>query len=277
MITINIDPVLFRLGPLTVSWHSLLIVFGIIAAVVLVRWLMKQRLRFSVDTLYSITIWGIPGGIIGARLVAVVDRWDFYVGGPGNAFAIWEGGLAIWGAVLGGVLTIVIYGWVKKFPVGPYIDIMTPGLILAQAIGRIGDIINGEHFSTETSLPWAVVYTHPGSPAFGRVPTHPAVAYELLMDLVILGILWRLIGRFRPDGAFFMVYLILYSVGRFFLSFLRLDSNTVFLTLNQPQWICIIVMAAAASWLVWRRVSWQAPLGLVAEPAVEAVLPGQED
>lgn len=265
MITINIDPVLIHFGPLTVTWHSLLIVVGIIAAVVLVRRLVKQRPRLSVDTLYSITIWGIPGGVIGARLVAVVDRWDYYIGGPGNAFAIWEGGLAIWGAILGGVFTIVIYGWVKKFPVGDYIDIMTPGLILAQAIGRIGDIINGEHFSTATSLPWAVVYTHPESSAFGRMPTHPAVAYELLMDLVILGILWRLLGRFRPDGAFFMVYLIMYSVGRFFLSFLRLDSNTVFLTLNQPQWISIIGAVVAASWLVWRRVAWQTPPALVAD------------
>ncbi len=277
MITVNIDPVLLHLGSLTVTWHSLLIVVGIIAAVILARWLVKQRPWLSLDTFYSITIWGIPGGIIGARLVAVVDRWDYYIGGPGNAFAIWEGGLAIWGAILGGVFTIVIYGWVKKIPVGAYMDMMAPGLIMAQAIGRIGDIINGEHFSTVTSLPWAVVYTHPDSPAFGRPAAHPAVAYELLMDLVILGILWRLIGRFRPDGAFVMVYLIMYSVGRFFLSFLRLDSNTVFLTLNQPQWISIIVVVVAAAWLVWRRASWQTPPSLVAEPAVEAVPEGEED
>ncbi len=277
MITINIDPVLLHLGPLTVSWHSLFIVVGIIAAVILARWLVKQRPWLSLDTLYSATIWGIPGGIVGARLVAVVDRWDYYIGGPGNAFAIWEGGLAIWGAIIGGAITIAIYGWVKKFPVGAYLDIMAPGLILAQAIGRIGDIINGEHFSTVTSFPWAVVYTHPNSPALGRPPTHPAVAYELLMDLVILGILWRLIGRFRPDGAFVMVYLIMYSVGRFFLSFLRLDSNTVFLTLNQPQWISIIVVVVAASWLVWRRASWQAPPALVAQPAVEVVPEGEDD
>ncbi len=277
MITININPILFRLGPLAVSWHSLLIVVGIVAAVVMVRWLVMQRSRLSVDTLYSITIWGIPGGVIGARLVHVVDYWDSYMANPGRIFAIWQGGLAIWGAILGGVVTIVIYGWVKKFPIGRYVDIMTPGLILAQAIGRIGDIINGEHFSTVTSLPWAVIYTHPESPAFGRVPTHPAVAYEMLMDLVILGILWRLLGRFRPDGALFMVYLILYSVGRFFLSFLRLDSNTVFLTLNQPQWICAIAVVVAVTWLVWRRVSWQTAPALVTEPAVEAVPEGKGD
>ena len=276
MITINIDPVLLHLGSLTITWHSLLIVVGIIAAVALAGWLVKRRPWLSLDTFYSVTIWAIPGGVIGARLVHVIDRWDLYMADPGRIFAIWEGGLAIWGAILGGAVTAVIYGWVKKFPVGAYIDLIAPGLILAQAIGRIGDIINGEHFSTVTSLPWAVVYTHPDSPAFGRPPTHPAVAYELLMDLVILGILWRLIGRFRPSGAFFMVYLIMYSVGRFFLSFLRLDSNTVFLTLNQPQWICIVVVAVAASWLVWRRASWQARPALVAEPAVEAVPEGDE-
>ncbi len=277
MITINIDPVLFHLGPLTVTWHSLLIVVGIIAAVILAGRLVKQRSWLSMDTYYSILVWSIPGGVIGARLVHVVDYWDAYMANPGRIFAIWEGGLAIWGAILGGAITAVIYGRVKKFPVGAYLDMIAPGLILAQAIGRIGDIINGEHFSTVTSLPWAVVYTHPDSPALGRPPTHPAVAYELLMDLVILGILWRLIGRFRPDGAFVMVYLIMYSVGRFFLSFLRLDSNTVFLTLNQPQWICIVVVVAAASWLVWRRASWQTPPTLVTEPAVGAAPEGDED
>ena len=276
MITINIDPVLIHLGPLTVTWHSLLIVVGIIAAVILARWLVKQRSWLSLDTLYSILAWSIPGGIIGARLVAVVDRWDLYMADPGRILAIWEGGLAIWGAILGGAITAVIYGRVKKLPVGAYLDMMAPGLIMAQAIGRIGDIINGEHFSTVTSLPWAVVYTHPNSPAVGRAPTHPAVAYELLMDLVILGILWRLIGRLRPDGAFVMVYLIMYSVGRFFLSFLRLDSNTVFLTLNQPQWICIIVVVVAVFWLVWRRASWQTPPALVAEPAAEAAPDGEK-
>ncbi len=256
MISIGIAPILFSLGPLSVSWHSLLIVVGIVVGVWLpVRLVAKAGL--STDTLYEMALWGVPGGIIGARLVHVIDYWDFYWANPASIFAVWQGGLAIWGGILGGTITLVIFARIRGFALARYADLAGLGLILAQAIGRIGDIINGEHFSTTTSLPWGVVYTHPDSPAYGRPPTHPAVAYELLMDLLIFGVLWKLRGRVRPDGALFLLYLIFYSVGRFFLSFLRLDSNTVFLSLNQPQWICLLVLLVAVPLLIVRRMSWR--------------------
>ncbi len=100
-----------------------------------------------------------------------------------------------------------------------------------------------------------MVYTHPGSPGYGLPPSHPAVGYELLMDLLIFGILWKLRGRVRPDGTLFLLYLVTYSIGRFFLSFLRLDSNTVLLGLNQAQWISLIVLAIALPLLLLRQVS----------------------
>ncbi|MBI4188522.1 MAG: prolipoprotein diacylglyceryl transferase [Chloroflexi bacterium] len=254
MIKIGLDPILLHLGPFFVSWHSLFSVVGIVVAVWLSARLVSKA-GLSVDTLYSLALWGIPGGIIGARLVHVIDYWDFYTANPGSILAVWTGGLAIWGGILGGTLAGVIFTRVKGVPTARYADLVAPGLILAQAIGRIGDIINGEHFSTPTSLPWGVVYTHPDSPAYGRPPTHPAVAYELLMDLLIFAILWRWRERIRPDGSLFLLYLSLYATGRFFLSFLRLDSNTVFLSLNQAQWICLLVLAVTVPLLVWRKVS----------------------
>ncbi len=256
MISIGINPILFTLGPFSLSWHSLFIVLGIAVAV----WLsarLSVRAGLSADRLYSIAIWAVPGGIVGSRLVHVIDYWDAYMANPAAIFALWEGGMAIWGAILGGIITAIVYAWVKRFSIAGYLDQIAPGLILAQAIGRIGDIINGEHFSTFTDLPWGVVYTHPNSPGYGLPPVHPAVAYEMLMDLFILGILFRLRGRFRPDGTLFLGYLILYSVGRFFLSFLRLDSNTVFLSLNQPQWICLVVLVVAVPLLIYRRAAYR--------------------
>lgn len=272
MIEINIDPNIFSIGPLAVSWHSLFILVGILAAV----WLSSRlaaRAGLSVDTFYSFALWCVIGGIIGARLVHVVDYWDSYMANPLQILRVWEGGLAIWGGILGGTLTGWIYSRVRPMSLAPFADQVAPGLILAQAIGRIGDIINGEHISTATSLPWGVVYTNPASPGYGLPPVHPAVAYELLMDLAILGLLLRLRGRLRPDGALFMVYLALYSVGRFFLSFLRLDSNTVFLGLNQPQWICLIVLAVVLPLMVKRRVAWRRDEE--AEPAADWQ-PGEE-
>ncbi len=254
MISIGMDPILVTLGPFSVSWHGLFMVIAIVVGVWLPARLVAKA-GLSVDTLYYMALWGVPGGLIGARLVHVIDYWSFYSANPGAILAIWAGGLALWGGILGGTLTVVIFARITGFPIAGYADRAALGLILAQAIGRIGDIINGEHISKATSLPWGVVYTHPNSPAYGLPPTHLAVGYELLMDLFIFGILWKLRGRIRPDGSLFLLYLTLYSTGRLFLSFLRLDSNTVFLSLNQPQWISLLVLAVALPLLLLQRIS----------------------
>ena len=254
MITIGIDPILISLGPFSLSWHGLFMAVAIVVGVWLPARLVAKA-GLPVDRLYSLALWGIPGGIIGARLVHVIDYWSYYSANPGAILAFWQGGLALWGGILGGTLVAVIYARISGFPLARYADLAALGLILAQAIGRIGDIINGEHISKATSLPWGVVYTHPNSPAYGLPPTHLAVGYELLMDLFIFGILWKLRGRIRPDGSLFLLYLTLYSTGRLFLSFLRLDSNTVFLSLNQPQWISLLVLAVALPLLLLQRIS----------------------
>jgi len=254
MINIGIDPILFTLGPFSISWHGLFMMVAIAVGV----WLparLAAKAGLSRDVLLSLAVWGVPGGIIGARLVHVIDYWSAYSANPAAILALWQGGLALWGGILGGTLTAVIFARIRGFPIAGYADLIAPGLILAQAIGRIGDIINGEHISITTGLPWGVIYTHPNSPGYGLPPVHPAVAYELLMDLFIFGILWKLRRRIQPDGSLFLLYLISYSIGRFFLSFLRLDSNTVFLSLNQPQWICLLVLVVAIPLLVSRKVS----------------------
>ena len=254
MITIGIDPILLSLGSLSVSWHSLFMVVAIVVGVWLPAHLVAKA-GLSKDRLYSLALWAIPGGIVGARLVHVIDYWSYYSANPGAILAFWAGGLAIWGAILGGTLTAVIFTRIRGFPLARYADLAAFGLLLAQAIGRIGDIINGEHISKGTSLPWGMVYTHPNSPAYGLPPTHLAVGYELLMDLLIFGVLWKLRGRVRPDGAIFLLYLVTYSIGRFFLSFLRLDSNTVLLGLNQAQWLSLIVLAIALPLLLLQQLS----------------------
>ena len=256
MINIGIGSILFAFGPFSVSWHGLFIVVAIVVGVWLPARLVAKA-GLSADTIYSMAPWIVLGGIIGTRLVHVIDYWDDYSINPGAIVAIWRGGMSIWGAILGGTLAGLIFARIKGLAFGRYADLIGLGVILAQAIGRIGDIINGEHRSTVTSLPWGVVYTHPDSSSFGLPPTHPAVAYELLMDLFIFGILWKLRGRVQPVGSLFLFYLIFYSIGRFFLSFLRLDSNTVFLSLNQVQWISLLVLVVAVPTLIVREVSYR--------------------
>jgi phosphatidylglycerol:prolipoprotein diacylglycerol transferase len=254
MISIGMDPILLTVGAFSVSWHGLFIAVAMAVSV----WLtvhLAAKAGLAMERIYSLAPWAILGGIIGARLVHVIDYWSYYSANPGAILTIWQGGLAIWGGILGGTLAAVIFARISSFRLAPITDLAAPGLILAQAIGRLGDIINGEHISTTTGLPWGVVYTHPNSPSYGLPPQHPAVGYELLMDLVIFGILWKLRGRLQPDASLFLLYLTLYSIGRFFLSFLRLDSNTVFLSLNQAQWISLLVLVAAIPLLVFQRVS----------------------
>lgn len=254
MLEIGIDPILVGLGPLSLSWHSLFTMLGIVVAIWLTSRLARRK-GLAEENVYPILLWAVLGGVVGARLVHVLDYWDIYAANPGAIIAVWKGGLALWGGILGGIVTALIFGRAKGISITPLADLTAPGLILAQAIGRIGDIINGEHFSRVTDLPWGVVYTHPNSPAYGLPPQHPAVAYELLMDLLIFGMLWVLRNRIRKEGSLFLVYLISYSVGRFFLSFLRLDSNTIFLSLNQAQWISILVLAVAFPLLILKLPS----------------------
>ena len=206
------------------------------------------RGRVPEDETYAVATWGVVGGILGARLVHVVDRWDLYAEHPEQILAIWTGGIAIWGAIIGGVLAGYLVARRRAFPIGAGADAAAPGLALGMAIGRIGDIINGEHHAVACSgLPWCVGYTDPntlGQPG----PVHPAVAYEMLLDLVAVGVmvvlLRRAAGRIR-EGAIFWLWLLYYGVGRFLISFLRVGDPTSLLGLRQDQLISLAAVIVA--------------------------------
>lgn len=244
------NPDLFHIGGFTIAWHGVFISLAVVVGVMVPAWLARSR-GLSSDQIYNIALWAVPGGIVGARLVHVIDYWSFYSANPEKILAINEGGLAIWGAILGGVIVGVGYAWVKRLPVTRYMDLAAFGLILAQATGRIGDVINGEHIASASSLPWAFLYTHPNSPStqLGLGPQHPAVLYELLMDLAIFGIIWALRHRSWPAGSLFFIYFSVYSLGRFFISFLRTDKEYVGLT--EAQIISAIGLALGVAALVY--------------------------
>ena len=274
-ISIGINPNLVDAGGVLLSWHGVFTFVAVAAAVVLVvRW--GSREGMVVDVLYSASMWAIIGGVVGARALHVIDFWDeTYQYDFIKVFRVWEGGIAIFGAISGGFVGGSLYllirnsGWFlalwRPFSlvfgrpskatlpgIGHLADVTAPALLVAMAIGRIGDVINGEHFATATDLPWGVVYTHPSSPAVGMPASHPAVAYELLFDLALLAVLWPLRNRLRPRGMFFALYGATYSVGRFFISFLRVESNTYFGGLNEAQIVALIVIIITVPLLVWK-------------------------
>ena len=237
-IVVNIDPNIFTIGSFTLSWHGFFSAIGVIVGVTLgVRTAVLGGA--SEDGSYNLALFGVAGGIIGARLFHVIDNWAYYAQNPGQILLVNEGGIAIYGAIVGGVLTGFVYALLTHLKVSAVADGGALGLILGQAIGRIGDVINGEHHGLPLDAPWAVIYTNPNTLGEPGIPVHLAVGYELVWDLLVFGLLLLLRRRWAGLGAMFWLYVVLYSVGRFWISFYRVDTIEAF-GLRQAQIVAVV-------------------------------------
>lgn len=246
MIEIDIGPYLISTGAFLLSWHGFFSFVAVATAVYLVgRWAPMKGI--DPDDIYSIAIWAIIGGIIGARLVHVIDNWGFYQYNLLQILFIWSGGIGIWGGILGGFLGGAAYALVAKHPVGVIADLTAPALLLVQTIGRLGDIVNGEHCArAATEFILAFNWVSPDSDARVcangvGVPVQPVIAYEMLWNLAALFVIWKLRDRLKPDGMLFALYLSFYAVGRFLVTFLRQDKVWV-LGLQEAHFIAILVL-----------------------------------
>ncbi len=223
-----------------------------LAVVVLILWVLREVRRgakLSYETIITAALIGIPSGIIISKLLHVIDMWDYYSQYPSQI--IGASGLAIWGAVLGATLGVWIYSKFSNLRFGYLVDLVAPGIILAQAVGRVGCTINGCCYGLPTSLPWGVVYTHPESYAPLGVAVHPTQIYEIVFCLIVFAVLLRLRGRFKPDGSLFLIYLSIYSLWRVGIDFLR-DGTPFLFGLHQAQVISIIVLLITIPILVLR-------------------------
>ena len=261
-IAIPFNPNLVAGGSFSLSWHGLLSFVGVAAAIWIVgRAAIKENL--NQDMVYNTAIFGSVGGIVGARLVHVFDYWDVYGSDPGRIIAIWNGGIGLWGGILGGWIAGALYAYFKKAPVGKLMDIAAPAMFVGQSLGRIGDIINGAHWSRALDAGWGWYFTHPSSPArsgaerfFGNPEraVHPTVVYEIIWNMIGLFVITRLKGKLKPTGAIWMVYLTWYSVGRFAIQYLRLD-DVKFWGLQEAHLIAIIVLAFTVPYIIM-KVRW---------------------
>jgi len=246
MIEIGIDPVAF----LSIRWYGIFVALAIIWIILWLVWRVRRGVNLSYETVFTAAVVGIPSGIVLARLLHVVDLWDYYSQNLGQI--IGGGGLTAYGAVLGAALGIWIYSKFSKLQFGYFADLVAPAVVVGQAvIGRIGCTINGCCYGVETSLPWGIVYTHPDSLGSLGVAVHPTQVYELIFGLIVFVILLKLRGRFKPDGSLFLIYLGLYSMWRIGIDFLRVGTPFLF-GLHQAQVIAIIVLAICVSLLAWR-------------------------
>ncbi len=250
MIRFGLDPIIFSIGHIEIGWYGLFMALGVGTGLWLTAREAKRR-GILPDEIYNGALWVVGAGLVGARLFHVIDNWSAYAANPAAIFG--TAGLAIYGALIGGFVAVVVYARARKLALGRLLDAAAPAIPLAQAIARVGCFINGDNYGVPTNppLPWSVVWTSPNA----MVPDHtiayqPAQLYELLWDLVVFGIVWKLRDRVRGNGVLFLIYATLYSFGRFFISFVRED-NLYFANLRQAQIIALLVMAAAAPLAFW--------------------------
>jgi len=245
-----VNPVLFNLGPLEIRWYGFLIASSIFIAYFLGR---KLALREGIkeDYLIEMIFWGIIAGIVGARLYYVAFEFDLYRKYPMEIFKIWNGGLAIHGAIFGALLSGFLYTRLRKsagISFWQASDIFTSVLPLAQAIGRWGNFMNHEAYGAPTNLPWKM-YVPPAyrMPGFGQYEYfHPTFLYESLWDLFVFFLVFNYTRKSRKRyGETTGLYLVLYSAGRYFVEGLRLDSLKVG-EFRTAQVISIILMICGA-------------------------------
>ncbi len=220
-ITISIDPILVRIGHFGLGWYGVAVAAAIAAGLVVARREARRR-NVDTDALMRVAVWSIAGGFAGARALFVVDHWSRYASDPMGALAIQEGGLAIQGALIGGLVAGVLAARQARLPVLVIADIAAPAAVLGQAIGRLGCLVTGDALGSPTSLPWGVSYTNPGAmaPQLG-VALQPVFAYEAFWDLAVFALLWGVRTRGWQPGRLFAAYLGLYAAGKFGLTFLR--------------------------------------------------------
>lgn len=259
-------PSSFNIGPIQIHYYGILIMIGVVGATMLARREANRRGQDG-NLVWDMVVWLLIGGIIGARLWHILTPMPsleaqgvttyYYLTHPLAALEIWNGGLGIPGAVAGGVLALWLFTRRRHLPLLLWLDIIAPGIALGQAIGRWGNFINQELYGAPTNLPWAI-YIDPQHrlPGYENIAYyHPTFLYESIWNLGNMALLLWLSRRFGDrlkSGDGFLVYLIVYPLGRFLLEFLRLDSSKV-AGINANQALMLVVMIAASLLLGWRH------------------------
>lgn len=255
-IIISIDPVVARIGPIALHWYGALYALGI-AAGLSVAFPYAVRRGIAETELWSLTWWTGVAALLGGRLYYVVQNdMASFLQHPERILATWEGGMAFYGALFLGLPVLAWLCWRRHLPIGVALDSAALAAPLAQAIGRIGNLINGDIIGYPSTLPWATIYTNPHAFAPLGIAYQPAAAYELLGSLALFGALWMLRHALRTPGALCLAYLIGYSMSQFVVFFWR-SNIIVAWGLKQAQLTALVVLLAVLALLVVRRLSHQ--------------------
>nr|WP_232826361.1 prolipoprotein diacylglyceryl transferase [Cyanothece sp. BG0011] len=250
-------PILFEAGPLVIRWYGFLIASAVLIGVTLSQWLAKRR-HVNPELIGDLAIWLVIAAIPCARLYYVIFQWQEYAQRPEDIIAIWKGGIAIHGAIIGGIIAALIFARINKISVWQLGDLVVPSLALGQAIGRWGNFFNSEAFGAPTNLPWKLYIPINNRPVeyLSAEYFHPTFLYEsawniMVFILLISLFLWGLKQSNRlPVGTLSLVYLIAYSCGRIWIEGLRTDSLMLG-PLRVAQVISLVMISVGILGLVW--------------------------
>ncbi|MDF2592466.1 MAG: lgt1 [Clostridia bacterium] len=226
------NPVAFEIFGLSIRWYGILLSTGIMVGILLAYYEAK-RLGRNPEYIIDLALWCVPAAVIGARAYYVLLEWDYYNGDIMKMINIREGGLAIHGALIAAVFTGYIFTKIKKLSFWQTADIVAPSIVIGQAIGRWGNFMNGEAHGGPTNLPWGIMVD--------GIKVHPAFLYESLWNLGVFLILIFYRKKKKADGEVFLLYGILYSLGRFWIEGLRTDS-LMFFGLKAAQLISLAII-----------------------------------
>ena len=250
-----INPVAFEIGSLSVRWYGILIALGIVLGFIVVQREMVKR-GMHPDFLTDLLVWAVPISIISARIYYVIFSWDFYKDNPGKIIQIWEGGIAIHGALIGAFITTYIFTKIRGISFWKTVDIAAPGLLIGQIIGRWGNFMNQEAYGEPVSEQFLNTTIIPDwimdQMTINGVTHHPTFLYESMWNLVglIILLLLRRVALIR--GEMFLLYLTWYSFGRYFIEGLRTDS-LMGGTLRTAQVVSVATIIIAVIFFVIRR------------------------
>ena len=266
-LTFHLNRVAFQIGDISVTWYGILITLGILLAMVFA---MTQCKKFGIipDKLIDVTLGGVVGGIVGARLYYVAFSWDTFKDDLSSIFKTWEGGMAIYGGLIGAILVGALIVKLRKMRLLPVLDIACMGFLIGQAIGRWGNFVNVEAFGSNTSLPWGMTgeritsylsnsanieaLNKLGVTVDPLAPVHPCFLYESLWCALGFLLLFLYSKHRKFDGELFLMYTAWYGLGRGVIEGLRTDSLLLGSIRISQLLAFILVIAAVITWLVVR-------------------------
>ena len=242
-----------NLGP--IHMYGVLLAVGVLVATFVGERRWRNR-GYPLDGIYDIAFWVVIAGVVGARVYHVMTDYQRFEDDPFKAFAIWKGGLSIWGAVIGGAIAVIVVTRRRHMDTLAVMDCMAPGIVLAQAIGRWGNWFNQELFGKPTTLPWgleiSLVHRPLGYEKFSTF--QPTFLYESLWCLAVFGVLLSVERRFPlKQGQTFALYIVLYTVARFWFENLRIDPAHDIGPLRVNAWVSLLLFGFGIGWFFWLR------------------------